>query len=79
MKCLNLYSTEACHLCEVAKELIWSVISGTDFQLNEIDIAENEQLLAEYSLIIPVLENTENNKKIVWPFGSEDVSQLLLS
>lgn len=77
MKSLNLYSTEACHLCETAKELIWPLLNDSHYQLNEVDIAEDEVLMAQYSLTIPVLENPDKKKKLQWPFGTDEIKQLI--
>jgi glutaredoxin len=61
---LTLYSKPGCHLCEEARLAIDSVVSETkaenssniQIDLQEINILENEVLLARYSEEIPVLQ-----------------------
>jgi hypothetical protein len=72
-----LYSTEACHLCEQAKILVYSVIDGGDVVLREIDIAGNDDLMARYALSIPVLKNAQTNLECCWPFDAAQVAQLI--
>jgi glutaredoxin len=61
---LTLYSKPGCHLCEEARSAIDLVISETKAQsstdvqieLQEINILDNEKLLARYAEEIPVLQ-----------------------
>lgn len=77
MTTLILFTTEACHLCEQAKEQIYSVIDGTTAELVEIDIADDENLMTRYGTRIPVLKNAETNTECCWPFGREQIQKLL--
>ena len=76
---LILYTTDACHLCEQAKTLIFSVIDGTALTLVEVDIAEDEVLLQKFGLHIPVLESADSQQRCYWPFDSEQVFKLVAS
>jgi len=76
----HLYSSEGCHLCEQAVELISNVIP--DHQIRVVDIIdtniEGEQNLVElYGVHIPVLERLSDNRKLFWPFEQSQVVELI--
>ena len=73
MEQLILYATSDCHLCEAAQRLIYGVLN---VPVTTVDIAADHQLLAGYSLRIPVLRRTDTGAEIDWPFGPEDVRRL---
>ena len=50
MQTITLYSTLACHLCEIAEEIVSNRISGTDFFLTKMDIADDLELLKKYGV-----------------------------
>ena len=66
---LKLYSTEGCHLCEMALELIKQV--GLGEQVEIVDIAFDDELFSRYGVTIPVVKSEQS--EINWPF---DLSQL---
>ena len=72
-----LYSTTGCHLCEKAIEVLQVALQGQSCMLDEIDIANDDVLLEQYGVRIPVLKNPKNGKEVGWPFGPEDVLLLL--
>ncbi|MEI4801273.1 glutaredoxin family protein [Bacillus sp. NPDC077411] len=51
-----LYTKEECGLCQKAKQLLQELKDEYVFDLKEIDIYEDEQLLEKYHLTIPVVE-----------------------
>ncbi|MCZ0756536.1 glutaredoxin family protein [Anoxybacillus sp. J5B_2022] len=53
---VNLYSKIDCPLCEKAKAVLQELQQEWNFQINEIDIYENDALLEKYQLMIPVVE-----------------------
>ncbi len=71
---LILYSTLGCHLCEQAQQIIHGVLG---VMVTEVDIADDEQLLERYAIRIPVLQRTDTQAEIGWPFGSQEVATLL--
>ncbi|MGI1678285.1 MAG: glutaredoxin family protein [Cellvibrionaceae bacterium] len=86
MKKIVLYSTLGCHLCEQAKSLVLPIASGLNYQVNEIDIADSEELVERYGISIPVLmlcddeaeseiQNDKNNikKELFWPFDADQI------
>ena len=63
-----LYSTLGCHLCEEAKAIILPVLQERQIPLQELDIAEDDQLMELYGVRIPVVKNPVNHREIGWPF-----------
>ena len=74
-KQLYLYSTAYCHLCELAYALILQAADPSNVSL--IEIADDEVLLAEYGLRIPVLKRIDTNAELTWPFNSVDIAVFL--
>ena len=62
---LTLYSTQDCHLCEQAADLLKQVTAK--FDLEHVDIAGSESLVEKYGIRIPVIRN-ESGKELGWPF-----------
>lgn len=71
----NLYSSEGCHLCEQALELILKNVPQS--KVNIIDIVESEHLVELYGVHIPVLERLTDNTKLFWPFEETQVVELI--
>ena len=75
IKQLTLYSTSNCHLCELAYALLMPSAAG--FKLTVIDIADDEALLAQYALRIPVLHRQDKKAELGWPFNETDIVEHL--
>ncbi len=73
-KQLILFSTAHCHLCEMAQALVLQATSEID--LTVIDIADNDDLLADFGVRIPVLQKPDKSE-LGWPFNAEDVLKFL--
>ena len=58
---ITLYHTTACHLCELAQQLIEGV-QGVIVHL--IDIAEDAALVEAYGVRIPVLKRTDTGAEL---------------
>jgi hypothetical protein len=71
---LYLYSTSHCHLCELAETLL---IESSIKAVKIIEITENEQLLLQYGLRIPVLKRLDTDAELDWPFNQSDISLFL--
>lgn len=69
---LILYGTEGCHLCEDAQ----AVLADIGLAWRDIDIADDDLLLARYDIRIPVLTRQDNGAELDWPFTREDVLRL---
>jgi len=70
---INLYSTSACHLCEQAEELIEKTFLPGALRLHKVDIVEEESLVEEYGVRIPVLKRLDTGEELGWPFDREDL------
>lgn len=69
----TLFGTSACHLCEVAEELLETLCRGDaaiDFE--KVDISESEDLLLRYGVTIPVLRDP-GGRELGWPFTAEQL------
>ncbi|EEL48581.1 glutaredoxin family protein [Bacillus cereus] len=51
-----LYTKTDCGLCEKAKQLLEEVQHEYFFEIEEIDIYEDDELLEKYQIMIPVVE-----------------------
>lgn len=63
-----LYGTSACHLCELAEELL--VALGRDnpeMAFEKVDISGSDALFERYGLRIPVLRDA-GGRELDWPF-----------
>ncbi|EGQ9180293.1 glutaredoxin family protein [Vibrio alginolyticus] len=70
---LILYSTEGCHLCEMAFTLVDQV--GLAEQTDIIDIAFDDVLFSRYGVTIPVLKYQDS--ELNWPFDLEQLTHWL--
>lgn len=52
---VKIYSKQACHLCDEAKELLMRIQKRFPFELTEIDITRDAKLHAEFKEQIPVI------------------------
>lgn len=57
MKHLTLYTTLGCHLCERLEALLAALHAG-EYQLNRVEISEDEVLMERYGVRIPVLADS---------------------
>jgi len=76
-----LYTTEGCHLCEVATQVIATVIDLEQVYVELVDIAEQEDsdgLIQNYGERIPVIQHVPSGKEIDWPFSVEEFQQWFL-
>lgn len=77
MKPIYLYSTPGCHLCEMARDIVAPLLSGYSLRLEEIDIAEADELIERYGVRIPVLKSPHHLAELGWPFDSEQAADFL--
>lgn len=50
-----LYSRASCHLCDVAREILLAELSRSPFELEEVDIDRDDELVREYGFRVPVV------------------------
>jgi len=77
MKPLYLYSTPGCHLCEMAREIVSPLLNDFSLCLEEIDIAESDELIERYGVRIPVLKSPDHIEELGWPFDSIQAENFL--
>jgi glutaredoxin len=66
---LILYSTEFCHLCEAAED----ILRQAGIIATVIDIMSEDKLIELYGTRIPVLKRNDNNAELGWPFDEAAV------
>lgn len=66
-----LYSTEGCHLCESANELL----KKCNIEVKIIDIAFDDELFLRYGVTIPVVRIAQS--ELNWPFQLEQLQKWL--
>ena len=70
----TLYGTSACHLCELAQEMLLSQLNaGGVFTFDTVDISESDDLFQRYGLLIPVLRHPDG-RELNWPFSQEQLA-----
>ena len=63
-----LYGTSACHLCELAEELLIALGRDTpELVFEKVDISGVDELFERYGLRIPVLRDAAG-RELDWPF-----------
>lgn len=73
---LTLYSTSACHLCELAEGLLMPWVQQGLVVCVE-DISESDELFHRYGLLIPVLRRHDTGAELRWPFDAEGLAEFL--
>lgn len=68
MKFIYLYSTPGCHLCELAREIVDPLLNNYALVLEEVDIAQSDELIERYGVKIPVLKSPHHIDELCWPF-----------
>jgi len=69
------YTTEGCHLCEQAWELVTGL--GLTSEMTQVEIIHDEADIARYGIRIPVIKNNVNDKEIGWPFDSDELANFV--
>ncbi len=69
---LTLFGTSACHLCELAEDLLLQ--AGVEF--TTVDISESDALFERYGITIPVLRR-EDGAELNWPFDETALAAFL--
>ncbi len=75
-KLLVLYGTSGCHLCELAEQQLLPWVAA-GWQVELVDIADDDLLLERFSVLIPVLEDAVSQRTLCWPFDSAMVGDFL--
>jgi hypothetical protein len=72
-----LYGTSACHLCEEAEVIMSIVLQNHDILYMKKDIVDDEYLLRQYALTIPVLKSVATQTELNWPFTEDAVEAFI--
>ncbi len=68
MTIIHLYTTAGCHLCELAQ----SLLTDLDCPIQTIEIGDDDTLVAQYGVRIPVLKFSDDSE-LDWPFTLQDI------
>jgi len=70
---ITLYSTEGCHLCEMALSLLQQ--ANLSQKVDIVDIAFDDTLFSRYGVTIPVVSYL--GSELNWPFDFNELTQWL--
>ncbi|HSA47126.1 MAG TPA: glutaredoxin family protein [Candidatus Competibacteraceae bacterium] len=73
---LALYATSGCHLCEQADALIRRTVT---LSFRTIEITDDDNMLQNYGLRIPVLRRLDTGEELNWPFDAPAIQRLMLN
>ncbi len=74
----TLYGTSACHLCELAEEMLQPLFAAaTGFDYCKLDISDSDDLVQRYGVRIPVLVDPRG-RELDWPFSPEQLRTFCL-
>ena len=73
---LILYSTDGCHLCELAEQLLLASTAATVEGWEVVDIALDDALFERYGWSIPVVK-AESGAELAWPFDPDGLAAFL--
>jgi len=69
----TLYGTSACHLCELAEEMLQLLgAAAPEFEYCKVDISDSDELFQRYGVRIPVLVDA-SGRELDWPFSPEQL------
>lgn len=74
---LYFYTTEGCHLCNQAENLLVSTPLAKPVPVSVVDISESEALVKQYGTRIPVLGRSDSAAELNWPFSEQDVQRFV--
>lgn len=77
MKSLIMYSSEGCHLCEIALDMINMFTDNSKFQIKETEISDSYELMEKYGIRIPVVKVEDSEEELGWPFTPQQLLAFL--
>ncbi len=72
-------TTEGCHLCDQAISLLVSSIDPSEFEVDLVDIAFDDELMERFATRIPVLVDSRSKQSLDWPFDVQQLAQFVES
>ena len=79
MRLLELMTTEGCHLCDQAISLLVASIDPSEFEVDLVDIAFDDELMERFATRIPVLVDSRSKQSLDWPFDVQQLAQFIES
>lgn len=74
---LTLYVGEGCHLCDMARNILYEVLAtGGAVSYEVVSITGNDTLMAAYGERIPVVKNMAGEEK-GWPFTAGQIRKMM--
>jgi len=75
---LRFYTTDGCHLCDEAWALINPIAQRRGLTLEYVEIMDDPQAEARFAESIPVLERSDQEQPLHWPFDTAAIYRFLL-
>lgn len=72
---IQLLGTSGCQLCDVAERMVRRMAPPLGFTIELVDIAEDDALVEQFGMAIPVLIGGE--QQLGWPFEEEQLTHWL--
>ena len=73
---LVLYGTSGCSLCVEALEMAVPIAQAFGWAVEEVDVAEDDSLLARFGDRVPVLRRSDTEEELGWPFDARAVQEI---
>lgn len=75
---LILYTTSGCHLCEDAEAILnYCQSYYPDISWQSVEIADDEALVQQYGVRIPVIKLVATQAELGWPFDPGQVMKFV--
>ena len=74
---LRFYTTEGCHLCEMAWALVAPIAEQLGHEIISIDLMDDARAEVLYATAIPVLAREDCNQILQWPFTADEIKEYL--
>ena len=74
---VQLYTTLGCHLCEQALALLKTLSPELNPSIEEIEIADSDELVDRYGIRIPVVTRAGSGLDLGWPFDTHSLKAFL--
>lgn len=71
-----LFTTEGCHLCEQAHELLLNIADQQPLDIILREIGDDDDLVARYGIRIPVVQFADQ-QELDWPFNQSDLEAII--
>jgi hypothetical protein len=71
-----LFTTQGCHLCEQAHELLLDVADKEPLDITLQEIGDDDDLVARYGIRIPVVQFPDKYE-LDWPFSQSDIEAII--